>query len=201
MSLPILQWNPITDSYGEVKASVYIKPTLAFLDMVNRNSSNGNRTLMIHIKDTDHPMYENRAIYATLDKTSDSPECRQNFFNTTGVYLLTCNMPWYGYPNRYGSVTIYKGVLDDTEIKKEFEKTSTSTSTPTPEPTPRVVENYKDHTHDDESIDEQDDKIIEPYEPPRERRCKRGMSSSTLLTIGLLLIILAAVVAAFSDKK
>lgn len=195
MSLPILQWNPINTEYGEIKSSIYIKPTLSLLEFANRNVSNGNRTLMVQISGTGHPVYDGTSTLATLDKTSDVPECRQNFYNATGMYLMTLNLPWFGYPNKNGSVTVYEGVLTD--------KGNTSPSKDSPPPSPRspspapaeksVVENYEsgndNEVHDEEEF------------PSKPCGIKEGMTITDLTVIGLVIFTLVVIIFFLGEKR
>lgn len=196
MSLPILQWNPINTEYGEIKSSIYIKPTLSLLEFANRNVSNGNRTLMVQISGTGHPVYDGTSTLATLDKTSDVPECRQNFYNATGMYLMTLNLPWFGYPNKNGSVTVYEGVLSEGNVSKE-------TSTPSP-PSPRspspapaeksVVENYETR-NDNTGYDDDNEEVSS-------KRCaKGGMSVKDLGVIGLVVFTLVVIIFFLGEKR
>ena len=114
MRIKIVKWNPINDEYGEVRASVFIKPTLELLEFSNRNVSNGNRTMMVRLSGTGNAIYDGAPFLAILDKTSDAPNCRQNFFNTTGLYVLTLSVRWFGYPENLGEVIFLEGVLEDT---------------------------------------------------------------------------------------
>jgi len=112
MSLDIVQWNPINDEYGRVCASVYIKPTLELLSFLNRNSGNGNRTVMVRISGTNNPIYDGSPYLAIVDKSSDAQNCRQNFFNSTGLYIITLSTGWFGYPDQLGNITFLEGILD-----------------------------------------------------------------------------------------
>jgi len=112
MSLDIVQWNPINDEYGRVCASVYIKPTLELLSFLNRNSGNGNRTVMVRISGTNNPIYDGAPFLAIVDKSSDAQNCRQNFFNSTGLYIITLSTGWFGYPDQLGNITFLEGILD-----------------------------------------------------------------------------------------
>jgi len=113
MSLDIVQWNPINDEYGRVCASVYIKPTLELLSFLNRNSGNGNRTVMVRISGTNNPIYDGAPFLAIVDKSSDAQNCRQNFFNSTGLYIITLSIGWFGYPDQLGNITFLEGILNE----------------------------------------------------------------------------------------
>jgi len=113
MSLDIVQWNPINDEYGRVCASVYIKPTLELLSFLNRNSGNGNRTVMVRISGTNNPIYDGAPFLAIVDKSSDAQNCRQNFFNSTGLYIITLSIGWFGYPDQLGNISFLEGILNE----------------------------------------------------------------------------------------
>jgi hypothetical protein len=70
--------------------------------------------MMVRLSGTGHAIYDGAPFFAILDKTSDAPNCRQNFFNTTGLYVLTLSVRWFGYPENLGEVTFLEGVLEDT---------------------------------------------------------------------------------------
>jgi len=195
MSLPILQWNPINTEYGEIKSSIYIKPTLSLLEFANRNVSNGNRTLMVQISGTGHPVYDGTSTLATLDKTSDVPECRQNFYNATGMYLMTLNLPWFGYPNKNGSVTVYEGVLTDKgNVSKESSPPSSPRS-PSPAPAEKsVVENYETR-NDNPAYDDDNEEVSS-------KPCAQGgMSVKDLSVIGLVVFTLVVIIFFLGEKR
>jgi hypothetical protein len=207
MSLPILQWNPINTECGEIKSSVYIKPTLSLLEFANRNVSNGNRTLMIQITGTDHPVYEGVSTLAILDKTSDVPELRQNFYNATGMYLLTLNLPWFGYPNKNGSVTFFEGILTE----KNSETLKPQVKEPQKE---SVVENYESRTVDDDDEnsenyqngenyqnDQNDENDVNDQNRSYPKCGVRGMSRTSLMVIGLLFFTMMAAIFFLGKKR
>jgi hypothetical protein len=104
----IVSWNGInTDSYAP-QASIYIKPTLKLLELFNRSPSH---FLPILIEGTDS-VYDNKIIQGIIDKSSDVPNCRDNFFNCTGLYVITLDHTWMGYPSKLGKMTIQNGVID-----------------------------------------------------------------------------------------
>lgn len=117
MSLDIVQWNPINDEYGRVCASVYIKPTLELLSFLNRNYGNGNRTVMVRISGTNNPIYDGAPLLAIVDKSSDAQNCRQNFFNSTGLYIITLSIGWFGYPDQLGNISFLEGILNEDPSK------------------------------------------------------------------------------------
>lgn len=114
MRLEILKWNPINDEFGEIRASVYVKPTLEFLEFINRNSSNGNRSYMINISGTKNPIYDGMPYLGIVDKSSDVANYRQNFYKSTGLYIVMLSVRWFGYPETNGSIEFMEGIMTDT---------------------------------------------------------------------------------------
>jgi hypothetical protein len=109
MITQIIGWNPINvDGYENPQASVYIKPTLELLELFNRAVQ--NRVLIL--VDGTGSCYDGKKIFATIDKSSDVPNCRQNFFNCTGLYVITLDHIWYGYPLEKGHIQFLDGVVD-----------------------------------------------------------------------------------------
>lgn len=188
MSLDILQWNPINDEYGQIKASIYIKPTLSLLEFANRNVSNGNRTLMVQINGTEHSVYDGSTVFAILDKTSDVPECRQNFFNATGLYVMTLKLNWNGYPNKNGTVTIYEGIV--TEPSATSKSTETNVSDVPKEPK-SIVEKYESK-NDSESHSNVSNDLS--HKEHKGKECMSGFSNQTLFIIGFVFLVIIAII-------
>lgn len=203
MSLPILQWNPINTEHGEIKTSIYIKPTLSLLEFANRNASNGNRTFMIQIEGTGHPVYDGVSTLAILDKTSDVPECRQNFYNATGMYLMTLNLAWFGYPNKNGSVTFYEGILSGKESAPSLPPQPTLKPSE-PEPAEKsVVENYETRGGNDDDNDDNDDNDDDTTDEnyPIKNCGVKGMSGMGLTIVGLVFFTLVVIIFFLSKKR
>jgi hypothetical protein len=131
MKVEILGWNPVNDRTSVLKASVYIKPTLKLLDLFNKAPF--YRTI-VKVSDT-NSCYDDRNMFAIIDKSSDVPNKRDNFFDSTGLYVITLDTIWRGYPSNNGSLEIQEGVIDDIVnylIKPCDKGYQPSPSTPTP---------------------------------------------------------------------
>jgi hypothetical protein len=63
---------------------------------------------MCQIDGTDGP-YDGKLCVGIVNKSSQVPNCRPNFFAQTGDFIITLNLEWMGYPspNKLGNVTIY----------------------------------------------------------------------------------------------
>jgi hypothetical protein len=111
MIAEILSWDPINTN--EIQPCIYIKPTLDLLQFFNRS-----KKVLLKISDT-KSCYDDNVIFGIVDKSSDVPNCRQNFFNYTGLYIITLSAPWYGYPLEKGKVEfINPGVVIDNIINE-----------------------------------------------------------------------------------
>ena len=104
----ILGWNPMNTENVSTLASCYIKPDLKLLELFNRAPLNN---VLLQISGT-NSVYDNKKIFGVIDKSSDVPNCRQNFFNCTGLYVITMDSTWMGYPKKLGTIEFFGGVVD-----------------------------------------------------------------------------------------
>lgn len=127
MRTEIIGWNPINvDGYENPQVSLYIKPTLDLLKLFNR-AVNNRVLILVHGSGS---CYDGKKIFATIDKSSDVPNCRQNFFNCTGLYVITLDHIWFGYPLENGEIQFLDGVVnklinyvqDDSKSVDELDK-------------------------------------------------------------------------------
>jgi len=109
MRAKIITWNPINTRTSVLHSSVYIKPTLEILEFFNRSP---NKKVVIRISDTES-CYDNQNMFATIDKSSDVPNKRDNFFDSTGMYVITLNTLWYGFPLKKGNIEFQEGIVND----------------------------------------------------------------------------------------
>jgi hypothetical protein len=60
-------------------------------------------------------VYDGKKIPGVVDKSCFVPNCRPNFFDKTGYYVITLHASWYGYPepHKLGSVS-FAGINDAT---------------------------------------------------------------------------------------
>ena len=172
MRTEIVSFNPINDHTSTLKTSIYIKPTLEILSFFNRAPMHRG---VVKIRNTGS-CYDNRNMFCTIDKSSDIPNTRDNFFNSTGLYVITLDAEWFGYPLKNGEVEFMEGIVDDIidyvspskiENKKDKKKENS--------------EKQKYVEEEDEDEDEDEDKIHK----------KTGLDTNTLIiTAAALSIIL-----------
>jgi hypothetical protein len=73
---------------------IYVKPDITFLDFIRKN----DYAVVCEIEGTG-TIYDGKQIPGIVDKSSYVPNCRPNFFEQTGYYVVTLWSNWYGYPN------------------------------------------------------------------------------------------------------
>ena len=102
----ILRWDAILTGSSITKVPIiYIKPDIAFLEYVTRN----NFMIMCKIQGTS-TIYDNKFIGGIVYKSSAVPNCRPNFFEESGSYIIELLCTWNGYPNcnNLGYVSLVK---------------------------------------------------------------------------------------------
>ena len=84
--------------------AIYIKPDLDFMNFIKEN----NYTLITVLNGTGLD-YDNKKIIGVVNQSSYYPNCRPNFFAENGLYIITLNSCWLGYPkpDKLGNVTFY----------------------------------------------------------------------------------------------
>lgn len=106
MSLyPIERWDGILIGNNlHMVPVIYIKPDLALLEFAKVNDF----AVLCEITGT-NTVYDNRKIPGVVDKSCYLPNCRPNFCEKTGLYIVTLQSNWYGYPKMgsHGSVKFY----------------------------------------------------------------------------------------------
>lgn len=80
---------------------IYFKPDKAFIDYAKENKY----TVMINISDTESP-YDKDAFVGIIDSSGYYPEYRPNFYNDTGLFVITLQAEWAGYPPKNGNMLI-----------------------------------------------------------------------------------------------
>ena len=91
----IYRWDAVMTAKNDLPAPmVYIKPTLKFLEFIENN----NYRILLSISGT-NTIYDGKTMWGIVDKSSNTPNCRPNFYKQTGYYVVTLESFWYGYPN------------------------------------------------------------------------------------------------------
>jgi hypothetical protein len=109
MRSDIITWNPINTRTSMLHASVYIKPTLEVLEFFNRSP---NHKAVVKIGGTGS-CYDGQNVFAMIEKSSDIPNFRENFYNSTGLYVIVLNVIWYGFPLKNGYVEYQEGIVNN----------------------------------------------------------------------------------------
>lgn len=177
MKTKIIGWNPINNGTGVLKASLYIKPTLDIVRFFNRAVFHRG---VVRISDS-NSCYDGPNRFATIDKSSDIPNCRNNFYNATGLYVLTLDTEWQGYPLKNGEVHFNEGVVNQIIKYVNPELNSVSTVIPQDEiKVPATTEPVKVPPKDDQNKD-----VVEKYTP---ETVTNSLDTSSLLLAGLVIL-------------
>jgi len=104
MSYSIIRWDVLSSDNINKAPAIYVKPDLAFMEFIRAN----NFSIMCKIDGTEGP-YDGKLCVGIVNKSSQVPNCRPNYFAQTGDFIITLNLEWMGYPspNKLGNVTIY----------------------------------------------------------------------------------------------
>jgi len=109
MRSDIISWNPINTRTSALNACIYIKPTLEVLEFFNRCP---NHKAVVKIEGTGS-CYDGQNVFAMIEKSSDIPSFRENFYNSTGLYVIVLNVLWYGFPLKNGYVEYQEGIVNN----------------------------------------------------------------------------------------
>ena len=101
------RWDVILGTSQQRVPIIYIKPDLEFLSFVQHN----DYTVKVLITNTG-TIYDNKVVLGSVNKSSAVPNCRPNFYNDTGYYIVTLYTDWYGYPDdsSLGTATFFNKV-------------------------------------------------------------------------------------------
>ena len=99
----IERWDGILVDDIRVPA-IYIKPDVTFLEFISKNYN----TVVAVINNT-NTQYDNKKLVGTVNQSSYYPNCRPNFYAQTGLYIITLDSSWLGYPqpDKLGTVQFY----------------------------------------------------------------------------------------------
>lgn len=118
----IHRWDAVMGNNNQKVPMIYIKPDLTFMNFIKKN----NYTVVVKISGTG-TNYDDikEGIIGVVDKSSNHPNCRPNFFKETGLYVVTLQSNWYGYPysekeDKNGNASFYGlHAAPDTSFNKE----------------------------------------------------------------------------------
>lgn len=101
-SYEINRWSGIIHSSQNPLPIIYIKPDANF----NTYTKDNNYQIKVRIMDTGEPFYDNKIMKGTVNSSANSPNCRPNFFKNTGLYTITLQTQFHGYPPKMGKIYI-----------------------------------------------------------------------------------------------
>lgn len=205
LSYAIQRWDGVIGKYplpDQKSPMIYIKPDLAFIEFarVNKNA------VMCTIQGTD-TVYDGRQIPGIVEKSSHYPSCRPNFYEATGLYVITLWSNWYGYPPStdatLGQVTFHGLVPTHIDTEQPHNNTHPNEHSFT-EDIPRSAQQEKDvlgNTASEESTDNKEQYLGSRLSKIKNQqgRCFTGMqyiklySAFTLICIFILLTVLYGV--------
>jgi hypothetical protein len=165
-------WDPVLAEPEQPLAMVFVKPDLKLLQIFNDAPM---KNTLVKITGSGSGVYDDKIVWGTIDKSSDVPNCRQNIFNCNGLYAITLDIIWMGYPLNNGSISFVDGVIDKIESLPDSadslpESLLESSSESLPESLPENKQKNKQKTKDNEE--------------------KKGYTTYTCLWIVIVVLIL-----------
>lgn len=104
----IVRWDPVVfGNNANPFPVIYIKPDEAFLQFAVENKN----TIIVKIDGT-NTIYDGKAMVGVVNPSGDTPNCRPNFFEKTGLFTISLYARWYEYPtcgNGTATITGLKG--------------------------------------------------------------------------------------------
>jgi hypothetical protein len=122
----IKRWDAVMVGKSITKFPViYVEPDTEFIEFIRSN----NYAVICEINGTD-TIYDGKKIPGVVDKSSNIPNCRPNYFEKTGYYVITLYGTWNGYPtpDKLGTV-VFKGLIGkvtEVEYNEQKEKSKPS---------------------------------------------------------------------------
>ena len=114
MTYEIKRWDGVLFGNSITKVPMlYIEPDLNFLTYAKDN----DYTINISISNTGG-VYDLKNVVGTVNKSSDIPNCRPNFFEKTNLYVITLYAEWNGYPpiDQLGTINVIGMKSPDTAV-------------------------------------------------------------------------------------
>ncbi len=102
---PIQSWNPVMAGNCLVQyPAIYVNPDMAFLEFARNN----NFRVACKISGT-NTEYDGQTYIGYINQSGNFPNCRPNFYAQTGLYVVTMDTHWkgYPYPNSLGHVEFF----------------------------------------------------------------------------------------------
>ena len=89
----IFQWVAVMGPNNRIQPAVYIKPDNEFLRFAMANQYE----LFCNISGT-NTRYDGMGVNGYVNSSSKMPNCRPNFAEVTGFYIITLDANWVEYP-------------------------------------------------------------------------------------------------------
>lgn len=211
MRSDIISWNPINTRTSALHASIYIKPTLEVLDFFNRSP---NHKAVVKIGGTSS-CYDDQNMFAIIEKSSDVPNKRDNFYNSTGLYVIVLNTLWYGFPLKNGYVEYQEGIVDNiidyvskcnkqdmNKLNKNAKDASSNTSKETKqEQKDELKQEQKDENKQENK--QENKEIKETYKelPNRHNRDRKSFDKTVLIMAFFALVLILIVLYTSNPSK
>jgi hypothetical protein len=130
----IHRWDAVQFSTIKKFPMIYITPDLAFLEFAHNN----NYQVIAQISGT-QKIYDHQKMQGTVDKSGSIPNCRANYFEKTGYYVIILDATWEGYPTleHLGEVS-FVGLTLDKYNKQDLIPTHTPAHTPNQNDLPQL---------------------------------------------------------------
>jgi len=109
----IYRWDSVLYNTTNPMPMIYIKPDENLIKFVEEN----DKAIMVNISDS-ASVYDGRNITGVFTKSSTVPNRRDNFFEKTGLYVISLDSHWYGYPDSLGECEIFGSTGGVTSTKK-----------------------------------------------------------------------------------
>ena len=125
-TIEIKRWDAVLFGNNEYPTPIiYVKADPNLLDFAESKDN----ALLITIKST-NSIYDNKIIPAVFAKSSEIPNCRPVYFNSTKLYVMVLQSEWHGYPESLGYCEIHElksseqsTVVDNKPLKESFQET------------------------------------------------------------------------------
>lgn len=95
----IKRWDVIMFNNNNKVPIIYIKPDISLLEYLNNNQP----VVSLEISDT-NTIYDGKKLTGLVNRSccllnNNNYNCRPNYYEETGYYVITLVSGWYGYPN------------------------------------------------------------------------------------------------------
>jgi len=104
----IEKWGVVTNDNVRKTPIIYVKPDKTFLEFARANEF----SVMCEISGTGMGYDTTVKIPGVVNRSSDVPNCRPNYYKKTGQYVVTLDCPWIGYPPKNNGVVKFFGLKE-----------------------------------------------------------------------------------------